>query len=146
MQTTPPSQFPVTKSLFKHGQYVIELRGCVVKAEFQGVATPSMLRQYHDDIVSLTDKLKGAKWGLIGSIKGTGVLTPEAEESLVDSIKKRIALGMFACAIIADDTDVPALVMRQFERVYQQVAIKYLFCSSEREGLDWLHTNGCEAS
>lgn len=146
MQSTPSSSSPTTASLFKHGQYAIELNGSVLKAELKGIATPKMLQQYHEDVLSLVCGLKGTQWGFMGSIFGTGILTPEAENDLVDSLKARMSLGMHACVVIADGADVPAMVIRQFERVYEQVGIKYLFCSSEREGLNWLHTMGCEAS
>ncbi|GFD90074.1 hypothetical protein KUL152_23000 [Tenacibaculum sp. KUL152] len=146
MQSTPPSRLSSPASFSKHGEYVIELNGCVIKAELKGIATQKMLQQYHDDVLMLTGNLDGAQWGFIGSIFGTGVLTPEAEEWLVVSIKRRMELGMLASVVIADRAKVPALVVRQFERVFQQAGIKYLFCSSEQEGLDWLSSLGCKAN
>jgi hypothetical protein len=146
MQSTPPSRSSSSTSLSKHGEYAIELCGCIIKAELKGIATQKMLQQYHDDVLMLTGNLNGAQWGFIGSIFGTGVLTPEAEEWLVDSIQQRMEMGMHACVVIADGAKVPAMVIQQFERVYKQAGIKYLFCSSESEGLNWLHEVGCKTN
>ncbi|GEA05452.1 hypothetical protein KUL42_02130 [Alteromonas sp. KUL42] len=146
MQNTSSAHPSSTKTLFKHGEYTITLEGHVIKAEFTGVATENMMKQYHADVVSLVQPLQGASWGFLGSIHGTGVLTPETEALLVASLQERMKIGMRGCAVIADGAKIPAMVVQQLARVFKKASMPYLFCSSDEEGFKWLAEQGCVSS
>ena len=145
MQNVSSAHPSSTKTLFKHGEYTMTLEGHIIKAQLIGVATAKMLRQYHVDVISLVQPLEGASWGFLGSIYGTGVLTPETEALLIVSLQERMKIGMCGCAVIADGAKIPAMVIQQLARVFKKAGMPYLFCSSDEEGLLWLEKQGCVA-
>jgi len=127
----------------KHAAYDIELNGSVLRVDGRGVANEKILAQYHNDVKALVLSLKGQRWGFLGFAQGIGILTPEAEIMLIESIKLRKLHGMCACVLVVVNADIPALVRSQFERVYQAAEIDYLFCDDEQTGLAWLASKGC---
>jgi hypothetical protein len=130
----------------KHGEYIIELLGNIIRVDGKGVVTKPILEQYLEDVKTVTRPLNGKPWGFIGFVRGTGILTPEAEHALVVSINVRKQVGMKACALVTTNADIPSLVKSQFERVYQRAQIDYRFCASEDEAYIWLDTQGCSTA
>lgn len=130
----------------KHGEYIIELFGNIIRVDGKGVVTKPILEQYLEDVSTVTRSLNGKPWGFIGFVHGTGILTPEAEHALVISINVRKQGGMKACALVTTNADIPSLVKSQFERVYKRAQIDYQFCESEDEAFIWLETKGCSSS
>lgn len=130
----------------KHGEYIIELIGNIIRVDGKGVVTRSILEQYLEDVKTVTRALNGKSWGFLGFVHGTGILTPEAEHALVISINARKQVGMKACALVTTNADIPSLVKSQFERVYKRSQISYRFCASEDEAYTWLETQGCSSS
>lgn len=128
----------------KHAEYDIELKGNVLRVDGRGVVNEAILKQYHDDVKEIVLSLRGQKWGFLGFVQGTGILTPAAEATLIDSIKLRKIYGMSACALVVANADIPALVQSQFERVYLAADIDYFFCVDEKEGLAWLASKECK--
>ena len=128
----------------KHAEYDIELKGNVLRVDGRGVVNEEILKQYHEDVKDIVISLKGQKWGFLGFVQGTGILTPAAESTLIDSIKLRKIYGMSACALVVANADIPALVQSQFERVYLAADIDYFFCVDEKEGLAWLASKECK--
>jgi hypothetical protein len=128
----------------KHAEYDIELIGNVLRVDGRGVVNEEILKQYHEDVKDIVISLKGQKWGFLGFVQGTGILTPAAESTLIESIKLRKIYGMSACALVVANADIPALVQSQFERVYLAADIDYFFCVDEKEGLAWLASKECK--
>jgi len=128
----------------KHVEYDIELIGSVLRVDGRGVVNEEILKQYHEDVKDIVISLNGQKWGFLGFVLGTGILTPAAETILIDSIKLRKIYGMSACALVVTNADIPALVQSQFERVYLAADIDYFFCVDEKDGLAWLASKGCK--
>ncbi|ALM89504.1 MULTISPECIES: hypothetical protein [Alteromonas] len=128
----------------KHAEYDIELIGSVLRVDGRGVVNEEILKQYHEDVKDIVISLNGQKWGFLGFVLGTGILTPAAETILIDSIKLRKIYGMSACALVVTNADIPALVQSQFERVYLAADIDYFFCVDEKDGLAWLASKGCK--
>ncbi|WOI38504.1 hypothetical protein R1T43_05590 [Alteromonas sp. CI.11.F.A3] len=128
----------------KHAEYDIALIGSVLRVDGRGVVNEEILKQYHNDVKDIVISLKGQKWGFLGFVLGTGILTPAAETILIDSIKLRKIYGMSACALVVNNADIPALVQSQFERVYLAAEIDYFFCVDEKDGLAWLASKGCK--
>lgn len=132
----------IAKVKSKHGEYVIELIGNIIRVDGKGIVTKQILQQYHDDVRKVTRSLKGKPWCFMGFVAGTGILTPEAENALVASIMLRKRYGMTACALVTKDADIPMLVKSQFERVYTHAQINYAFCLDETEALVYLKKQG----
>ncbi|MDO6568293.1 hypothetical protein Q4561_14565 [Alteromonas sp. 1_MG-2023] len=128
----------------KHAEYDIELIGNVLRVDGRGVVSEEILKHYHNDVKDIVLSLKGQKWGFLGFVLGTGILTPAAEATLIESIKLRKLYGMSACALVATKADIPALVRSQFERVYIAAEIDYFFCEDEKAGVAWLASKGCK--
>jgi hypothetical protein len=128
----------------KHAEYDIELIGNVLRVDGRGVVNEEILKQYHEDVKDIVISLKGQKWGFLGFVQGTGILTPAAEYTLIESIKLRKIYGMSACALVVANADIPALVQSQFERVYLAADIDYFFCVDEKDGLAWLASKECK--
>jgi len=62
----------------KHAEYDIELKGNVLRVDGRGVVNEEILKQYHEDVKDIVISLKGQKWGFLGFVQGTGILTPAA--------------------------------------------------------------------
>ena len=127
----------------KHGEYSIELQGNIIRLDGKGVVTKALFQLYHEDVKKLALPLGGQPWGFLISVKGVGILTPDAEHALIDSVRMRKQYGMQACAFVTTHADIPALVKSQFERVYKAASIACYFCDCESEALSWLATLNC---
>lgn len=127
----------------KHAHYHIELLGNVLKVSGSGVVTKSILQAYHQDVQRVVKPLECQPWGFLGFAGGLGIMTPEAEAFLVESIVFRKSLGMVACAMVTNEAQIPVLVSNQFERVYEAAQIAYRFCDNEDSAIAWLAAQGC---
>ncbi|MDY6975007.1 MAG: hypothetical protein SVW51_02145 [Pseudomonadota bacterium] len=76
-------------------------------------------------------------------MQGVGILTPDAEQALIESVRLRKQYGMQACAFVTKKADIPALVKSQFERVYAAAKLECYFSDSENDALAWLAALGC---
>lgn len=81
-------------------------------------------------------------WGFIGSLSGAALLPPEAEADLGEVFALHIAQGMQACTIVIGDTDCPAIVRSQFERLYKHVGVTHDFFEKETQALSWINQLG----
>jgi hypothetical protein len=84
----------------------------------------------------------GKGWGFIGCLSGAALLPPDAEVDLGEVFALHIAQGMQACAIVLADTDYPAVVRSQFERLYKHVGVTHDFFDTEVEALSWINKRG----
>lgn len=75
-------------------------------------------------------------------MQGVCILTPHAEQALIESVHLRKQYGMQACAFVTRDADISALVKSQFERVYAASNLACYFSDSENEALAWLAALG----
>ena len=127
----------------KFGEYSVELKGNIICLDGKGIVTTALFRHYHEDVKKLAIPLGGQPWGFLIFVEGVGILTPDAEQALIESVRVRKQYGMKACAFVITNADIPALVKSQFERVYAAANLACYFSDSEEDALTWLATLGC---
>lgn len=127
----------------KFGEYSVELKGNIIRLDGKGVVTKALFQHYHEDVKKLALPLGGQPWGFLIFVQGVGILTPDAEQALIESVRLRKQYGMQACAFVTNDADIPALVKSQFERVYAAANLACYFSDSESDAIAWLATLGC---
>lgn len=127
----------------KFGEYSVELKGNIIRLDGKGVVTKALFQHYHEDVKKLALPLGGQPWGFLIFVQGVGILTPDAEQALIESVRLRKQYGMQGCAFVTNNADIPALVKSQFERVYATANLACYFSDSESDALAWLATLGC---
>ncbi|WP_251139824.1 hypothetical protein [Alteromonas sp. ALT199] len=130
----------------KFGEYGVELKGNIIRLDGKGVVTKALFQLYHEDVKKLALPLGGQPWGFLIFVQGVGILTPDAEQALIESVRLRKQYGMQGCAFVTSDADIPALVKSQFERVYAAANLACYFSDSENDALTWLAALGCSFS
>lgn len=127
----------------KFGEYSVELKGNIIRLDGKGVVTKALFQHYHEDVKKLALPLGGQPWGFLIFVQGVGILTPDAEQALIESVQLRKQYGMQGCAFVTNHADIPALVKSQFERVYAAANLACYFSDSESDALAWLAALGC---
>ncbi|MFZ8198427.1 hypothetical protein [Alteromonas portus] len=127
----------------KFGEYSVELKGNIIRLDGKGVVTKALFQHYHEDVKKLALPLGGQPWGFLIFVQGVGILTPDAEQALIESVQLRKQYGMQGCAFVTNQADIPALVKSQFERVYAAANLACYFSDSESDALAWLAALGC---
>jgi len=125
-----------------HGKYQMNFEGNILYVEAEGPFNKELLTDYHHDIEKLitqiTTEQKIKKWALLAIFHGDSILTPEAENALINTAKFRATKGMIASANIFKNSLHIDLQQTQFARIYQAAKVKNHFFSDEKSAKNWL--------
>ncbi|WP_369433847.1 hypothetical protein [Psychromonas sp. MME1] len=78
------------------------------------------------------------KWGVIVTLNGDPIHTPEAAELLVEYVKYDKQNGRIATALILTDCTAPALGQRHLSDLYNQAGEAYQFFNNINDAKMWM--------
>ena len=128
--------------LINEGGYHLQYSGNLLTFHGRGPWSKDAVLRFQEDMKSAISYFAGKKWGFIGYLAGESLLPPEAEGYLKDISVLHVSQGMQACAIILADTNYPAVVRSQAERVYEYAGVNNSFFDTEKEALSWINNLG----
>jgi len=122
------------------GSYRIEQDNNILLVDAQGPFSEVTSKQYQRDIEQYTQKMSVGPWGSLISFTGNGVVTPDAEQNLIDTTHYRIQNGMIAIAAVINDSTHAEIIQLQLQRIYQNCQVHFNFFSDVDNAKRWLDT------
>ncbi|NQY88313.1 MAG: hypothetical protein HRT51_11330 [Colwellia sp.] len=123
-----------------HGSYRIEQQNNILLIEAQGSFNDVVTEQFHKDIKIITDKMRHKPWASLISFKGNGVITPDAEQNLIETTHYRVENGMVAIAAVIIDSTYADILQMQLQRIYQSCSVQFNFFSDTKNAKYWLES------
>lgn len=120
----------------KHGVYTIEVNDGVLLVDATGPFNDELVRDYHRALETAIGQLEGQPWGQIIVLHDLSLLTPDAEKSLMVSLRSRKLRGLVVCAVVCDSPYFS--VKSQFGRIYQDVGMAHGFLPSIEAAKQWV--------
>ncbi len=121
-----------------NGSYSIKQEENILLVDAQGPFNDITAKKYHQDIEDFTQKMSGSPWGSLILYRGSGVFTPDVEQSLIDTTHYRVKNGMIAVAAVINDTAYADVLQMQLQRIYQSCQIQFHFFSDSSNAKNWL--------
>ena len=123
-----------------HGSYTIEQQQNILLIDAQGPFNEVTTEQYYQDIKLVTKKMSGSPWASLISFKGNSVITPEAEQKLIETTQYRVDNGMVAVAAVIINSPYADILQMQLQRIYQSCSIQFNFFSDTSHAQKWLNS------
>ncbi len=120
------------------GNYSIVQDKNILLVDIQGALDEAVTKQYHQDIAHFTEKMIGSPWGSLITFREKGVITPDAEQNLIETTHYRIKNGMVALAAVINNTTNGDILQMQLQRIYQSCQIQFHFFSDPNSAKVWL--------
>lgn len=123
-----------------HGSYRLEQQNNILLIDIdeQGSFNDVVSEQYHEDIKNITQKMRNRPWASLISFKGSGVFTPEVEQSLIETTHYRVENGMVAIAAVIINSAYADTLQMQLQRIYQNCSVQFYFFSDTENAKQWL--------
>ena len=121
----------------QHGVYSLKIQGQVLIVDATGPFNDELVVSYNNALESCIQQLESSCWGQIVTLHDQSLFTPEAEQSLIHSLKQRKQRGLRASAVVCNSPY--KVVQSQVDRIYQNAGISHGFFSNEEEARLWLY-------
>jgi hypothetical protein len=122
-----------------YGHYNIEQKDNILLVDAQGPFCEVTAKQYHNDIMQLTDNMTGEPWGSLITFRGNSIFTPEAQQQLIDTTRYRQKKGMVAIAVVILNSINADMQQMQLQQIYHYCQIDFHVFSDTINAKDWLH-------
>ncbi|HCH70259.1 MAG TPA: hypothetical protein DE042_07275 [Colwellia sp.] len=124
------------------GIYRIEQQNNILLIDIdeQGSFDDVVSAQYRKDIKTMIQKMRHSPWASLITFKGTGVFSPDAEQSLIETTNYRVENGMVAIASVILDSAYADILQLQLQRIYQSSSVQFNFFSDTKYAKDWLES------
>lgn len=121
-----------------HRQYKIEQRDNILLVDAHGPFCEVTAKQYHQDIMLLTDSMTNEAWGSLITFRGNSIFTPEAQQQLIDTTRYRQKKGMVAIAVVILNSVNADMQQMQLQQIYHYCQIDFHVFSDTNNAKDWL--------
>lgn len=125
-------------SKLESGEYTIQREGNLLIIDAQGPFDEAIAKQYHQDMINITDNFNGAFWASLVTYRGNGIFPPEAERSLIETTAYRVQRGLIATAAVIIESNQADLQQMQLRRIYQNYRIPFHVFSDVENARSWL--------
>ena len=89
----------------EHGVFEVKVEGQLLLVDATGPFNDELLKHYRDALESCIQRLEVGQWNQIVTLHQTSIFTPEAEETLTQSLIERRSRGLIACSVVIADVD-----------------------------------------
>lgn len=121
----------------KHGEYKLEIKDGVLIVDATGPFNDEVVISYQNDLETCIRELEDRCWGQVVTLRELSLFTPDAEQSLINSLGLRKARGLKFSAVVCDSPY--SLVRMQISRIYDGAGILHKFFESESSALSWIN-------
>ena len=127
----------------EHGVFEVKVEGQLLLVDATGPFNDELLKHYRDALESCIQRLEVGQWNQIVTLHQTSIFTPEAEETLTQSLIERRSRGLIACSVVIADVDCKSVVKEQMSRCYRRAGVKHQYVNSITEAKEWISKNIC---
>ena len=128
----PPS------SALEHGYFVMAREGKIVRISVAEGINKELIQHYQQDIARELARLAGSHWGVHLVLNGDVLMTPAANDRLIQESKHHKDLGRCGTAIELVNCQATRLIQRFWGNLYQQAGVPYCFVNNQQEAKAWL--------
>lgn len=121
-----------------HGTYRVNIQDNVMYAFGHGPFNKELIIDYQKAVMQAAQELSENAWGSMVVLDGLGLMTPDAEELLVQAVKKRMDMGMIAATTVFINAPALELQTMQMTKVYDQAGVHYALFDNETAGKEWI--------
>ncbi len=122
----------------KHANYSIEQQNNILLIDAHGPFDEVITEQFDRDIKVVTQKMRHKPWASLVSFKGNSIITPEAEQNLIETTHYRVENGMVAIAVVIMNSSYADTLQMQLQRIYQSSSVQFNFFSDAKNAKSWL--------
>ena len=122
-----------------YGHYNIEQKDNILLVDAQGPFCEVTAKQYHEDIMQLTDNMTSEVWGSLITFRGNSIFTPEAQQQLIETTRYRQKKGMVAIAVVILNSANADMQQMQLQQIYHYCQIDFHVFSDNDNARNWLH-------
>ena len=124
----------------EHGVFEVKIEDKILLVDATGPFNEELILQYEKSLESCIKYLETSKWNQIITLRQFSLFTPEAEQKLTQTLKKRRSRGLVACAVVLKNIEGESLIKTQISRCYKCAGVKYEFTTSVHDAKKWLET------
>ncbi|MDG1752522.1 MAG: hypothetical protein P8I03_12810, partial [Thalassotalea sp.] len=84
----------------EHGVFEVKIEDKILLVDATGPFNEELILQYEKSLESCIKYLETSKWNQIITLRQFSLFTPEAEQKLTQTLKKRRSRGLVACAVV----------------------------------------------
>ena len=125
-----------------HGTHTIKTAGKVLIVDVSGPFNEESVKEYQTDLESFVERLSSTPWALCGIFRNQGLLTPDAEASLIEVTRWRKERGMAVISVVLKDVKEPTILKAQMNRIYSVADIQCGYFDKMSDALSWLTEKG----
>tara|TARA_Y100000034_G_scaffold84577_1_gene101430 strand:+ start:1861 stop:2277 length:417 start_codon:yes stop_codon:yes gene_type:complete len=118
--------------------YQITKKDSILFVDVENIFTGDIAKQYHQDMMQITEEMKHQPWASLIIYHGNGVFTPDAEEQIVDITKFRVKNNMVANATVFLQSAQADLQQIQLSRIYHGCNLPFYVFSDVKSAKNWL--------
>lgn len=122
------------------GSYSLSVNNNILIVKAEGPFDEETIKQYLLDSQAATEEINHEPWAILTTFSGKGILTPEAEQALIDITKERQKNNLTAVTVVIKNNLQADLQQIQLARIYQSCNITANFFSDEDRAYQWLNS------
>jgi hypothetical protein len=124
----------------EHGLFEVKIEGKILLVDATGPFNEELIIKYKKALESCIQNLEISKWNQIITLHEFSLFTPEAEQSLTQTLINRRTRGLIASAVVFVDIEGESLIKVQMSNCYNKAGVKHQFMSSVDDAKKWLAT------
>lgn len=122
-----------------HGHYAIHVEANLLHIDGKGPFNKELVAKYAQALETCISELEQrGPWYQLVMLYQLCLMTPEAEQVFIDSLKDRKSRGLTASAVVLNDPEGQALITDQFGNAYQAAGVDYEFFADSDQAKMWL--------
>lgn len=122
------------------GSYSFSINNNILIVNAEGPFDEETIQQYLLDSKAATEKIQHEPWAILTTFSGKGVLTPEAEQALINITKERKKNNLMAVTVVIKNNLQADLQQTQLARIYELCHVTANFFSNEKTAFQWLNS------
>lgn len=122
------------------GSYSFSVKNNILIVNAEGPFDEQMMQQYLFDTTKATEKIQLQPWAILTTFSGKGILTPEAEQALIEVTKNRKKNNLKAVTVVIKNNLQADLQQMQLARIYELCNVTVNFFSNEQTAYQWLNS------
>lgn len=122
------------------GSYSLSVKNNILIVNAEGPFDEETIQQYLLDSKAATEEIQHQPWAILTTFSGKGVLTPEAEQALINITKERKKNNLMAVTVVIKNNLQADLQQTQLARIYELCHVTANFFSNETTAYQWLNS------
>ena len=123
-----------------HGEFSVRIDGRILDLHTRGPWNRELIEQFSKNVLTMVAQLEGAPWGVLATVSGEGMHTPDSYAAMIEGIRWQRARGRCATAVVFDQVFAANTARRILERMYAEAGEPVRFFDASEPARVWLET------